>query len=601
MRRRSGLMVSAVSTVCAITTCGALAAGSGPASAASGASAVSGASGSSAAPDERAMPASGASPVWGVAEQVPGIAALDDNGSAILSAVSCAAKGACSAGGFYLDKVTTYDEAFVVGESGGVWGSAQDMPTVTTLNTGHDAQVMTISCLAAGNCGAAGYYSDASGLQTFVVGEAGGTWDGATQLPGTGGSYAQPISESCPAFARCTVGGFYADASGDEQPFVDDQRPDHTWPAVLPVPGNPNAGMASRVWSLSCKSVGNCSAGGYYTDASGKRQAFVADEKNGTWHSAKEVAAKLNKGGDAEIDQVSCGSPGNCAAVGDYAPKSGQQQPFVINEKNGAWGAAMTLPGMTALDSGAFGGLTDVSCASAGNCSADGYYVAKSRQQVFVVTEKNGTWGTGIEVPGFGTWNTGGDGMSGPVSCVSPGTCAAAGDYRSSDGEFQVWVASERGGSWGKTRTVPGLLGLNAGFAEVYGLSCATAGSCGIVGYYTDAAKHEQPFVASGAIAVPTSVTEALSASTVTYGHEQSAKVSVTVTAKHGPGIPAGSVAVTAGSVTVCVITLKAGTGSCTLAPKKLKPGSYALVAKYRGQPEFDGSASAKKTLKVVK
>ena len=51
----------------------------------------------------------------------------------------------------------------------------------------------------------------------------------------------------------------------------------------------------------------------------------------------------------------------------------------------------------------------------------------------------------------------------------------------------------------------------------------------------------------------------------------------------------------------VCVITLKAGTGSCTLAPKKLKPGSYALVARYRGQPEYNASASAKKTLKVVK
>jgi hypothetical protein len=188
------------------------------------------------------------------------------------------------------------------------------------------------------------------------------------------------------------------------------------------------------------------------------------------------------------------------------------------------------------------------------------------------------------------------------VSCVSPGTCAATGEYRTSTKDFEVWVASERAGSWGKTRTVPGLIGLNAhGFADVYGLSCATAGSCGIVGYYTDAAGAEQPFVASGAIAVGTTITEKLSASKVTYGHEQSAKVTATVAAKHGPGRPGGTVAVTAGSVTVCVITLKAGTGSCTLAPKKLKPGSYALVARYRGQPEYNGSASAKKSLKVVK
>jgi hypothetical protein len=585
------MAIVAGSAVSVAVTCCALAAGAGPAGAA--ATAAGG----------RAIPASGASPVWGAAEQVPGIAALDDNGSAILSAVSCAAKGACSAGGFYLDGITTYDEAFVVGEAGGVWGSAQDVPTVPMLNTGHDAQVMTVSCRAAGNCGAAGYYRDASGLQTFVVGEAGGTWDGATQLPGTGGIYAQPLSEACPAFARCTIGGFFADAHDNNQPFVDDQRPDHTWPAVLPVPGNPNAGMSAKVESLSCKSVGNCSAGGYYTDASGRRQAFVVNEKNGTWHSAKEVAAKLNKGGDADIDQVSCGSPGNCAAVGDYAPKPGQQQPFAVSEKNGTWGAAAALPGVAKLNTGAFGGLTSVSCASAGNCSAAGYYVLKNNdQQVFVVTEKNWTWGTAIEVPGFGAWNTGGDGVPAAVSCVSPGTCAVTGEYRTSTKDFEVWVASERAGGWGKTRTVPGLIVLNAhGFADVYGLSCATAGSCGIVGYYTDAAGREQPFVASGAIAVGTTTTEKLAVSKVTYGHEQSARVSVTVTAKHGPGIPGGAVTVTAGSVTVCVITLKAGTGSCTLAPKRLKPGRYALVARYRGQPEYSGSAAAKKILKVVK
>ena len=33
---------------------------------------------------------------------------------------------------------------------------------------------------------------------------------------------------------------------------------------------------------MSCASAGNCSAGGYYTDSSGHRQAFVVSEVNGT-------------------------------------------------------------------------------------------------------------------------------------------------------------------------------------------------------------------------------------------------------------------------------------------------------------------------------
>ena len=49
------------------------------------------------------QPHSGASYEWGVATQAPGIAALDHNGTAQLSTVSCAVNGGCSAGGTYTD------------------------------------------------------------------------------------------------------------------------------------------------------------------------------------------------------------------------------------------------------------------------------------------------------------------------------------------------------------------------------------------------------------------------------------------------------------------------------------------------------------------
>ena len=38
-----------------------------------------------------------------------------------------------------------------------------------------------------------------------------------------------------------------------------------------------NKGGNDGVDAVSCASAGNCSAGGYYTDASGHTQAFVAD------------------------------------------------------------------------------------------------------------------------------------------------------------------------------------------------------------------------------------------------------------------------------------------------------------------------------------
>jgi hypothetical protein len=49
------------------------------------------------------------------------------------------------------------------------------------------------------------------------------------------------------------------------------------------------------------------------------------------------------------------------------------------------------------------------------------------------------------------------------------------------------------------------------------------------------------------------------------------------------------------------VITLSSGKGSCTLSAKRLKVGTYRLVATYGGSTNFKGSTSAKETLTVVK
>ena len=48
-------------------------------------------------------PGEGGRPGRGRAEAVPGLAALNTNGDATVSSVSCAAPGECSAGGVYMD------------------------------------------------------------------------------------------------------------------------------------------------------------------------------------------------------------------------------------------------------------------------------------------------------------------------------------------------------------------------------------------------------------------------------------------------------------------------------------------------------------------
>jgi hypothetical protein len=109
---------------------------------------------------------------WGTAEEVPGSAALNTGEYAYISSLSCATAGNCSAGGYYGDS-SGHSQGFVVSETDGVWGTAEKVPGLAALNTGEYAQITSLSCGAAGNCSAGGYYSAPSypDLQAFVVGK----------------------------------------------------------------------------------------------------------------------------------------------------------------------------------------------------------------------------------------------------------------------------------------------------------------------------------------------------------------------------------------------------------------------------------------------
>ncbi len=133
-------------------------------------------------------------------------------------------------------------------------------------------------------------------------------------------------------------------------------------------------------------------------------QAFVISQTNGVWGHAKEVpgSAALNQGWNAEVSSVSCVSAGNCAAGGRYQDRSTRRHVFVVTQTNGVWGHAKEVPGSAALNQGKFADveINSVSCTSAGNCSAGGFYTdRRARLQAFVVNQTHGTWGNAEQVP----------------------------------------------------------------------------------------------------------------------------------------------------------------------------------------------------------
>jgi hypothetical protein len=120
---------------------------------------------------------------WGTAREIPGTAALNTKGDAVLFGVSCGAAGSCSAGGFYRDSGGFH--AFVVSQRHGTWGTAHPVPGLAALDTRDNSELAAVSCAAAGSCSAGGDYSPGAGhLQAFVVSQRHGTWGTARPVHG---------------------------------------------------------------------------------------------------------------------------------------------------------------------------------------------------------------------------------------------------------------------------------------------------------------------------------------------------------------------------------------------------------------------------------
>lgn len=403
---------------------------------------------------------------------------------------------------------------------------------------------------------------------------------------------------SCPPKAAddCVNVGDYVDASGKTQ--------------ALGGPANVatlNAGGNAALTSVSCPSADNCAVGGYYTDANGHQQAFVATEKKGAWQNAREVAGSLNSGGHAQVNAVSCGSAGNCVAVGQYFRYVNQvtgTEAFAVTEKNGSWSSAQEVPGTGRLNVEGLAVATAVSCAPASgplSCALGGHYYDKhGHQQDFADVLKKGAWqqataiGTGHNVGGYAQLST--------VSCPAAGDCAAGGSYLSAPGsgqQYQAFLVTLEGYTWRPVEEVAG--SLNTGMtAQVNAVSCSSVSFCAAGGTYSDAlVDGTLPFTDDGAVTQSTKTSLGLSAGTVKYGHEQAEHLTVSVTpADAGPAT--GTVTVAAGKTVLCTLKLSSGHASCTLAARKLKAGRYHVTAAYAGAPYFAKSASAAKPLKVT-
>ncbi len=220
--------------------------------------------------------------VWGNAIEVPGLEALNTTGDADVLAVGCASPGNCTAGGYYSNGADNNgQQGFVVSEQNGTWGQATDVPGLAALNSNGGAFISSVSCASAGNCTVGGDY-DYDYNWGFVAVEKNGVWGRAMNAPGLNaldtGRYADVNSVSCPTANTCAAAGDYEDISGSSfhpEGFAVSER-NGQWSPAIREPGPHTVRQEfANAYAVSCAAPGNCTEGGYYSDGHDHRQGFV--------------------------------------------------------------------------------------------------------------------------------------------------------------------------------------------------------------------------------------------------------------------------------------------------------------------------------------
>jgi hypothetical protein len=140
-----------------------------------------------------------------------------------------------------------------------------------------------------------------------------------------------------------------------------------------PLPAGARSGPRLTGGSLSCPSPGDCSYVDGYYDSAEHSEGLLLTQSQGAWAPALQATLPLNAGTEPEVilRSVSCATPGNCTAVGEYTDSEGHVQGLLLTATPTTAGLSVSGP-----PGGAFAGSaispSSISAALAGGSSPSG-------------------------------------------------------------------------------------------------------------------------------------------------------------------------------------------------------------------------------------
>jgi hypothetical protein len=382
--------------------------------------------------------------------------------SGTFSAVSCTSSSACTAVGY---SATANGAPVTLAER---WNGTAWATQPTPSPGGSTASYLTgVSCASASACTAVGYYYNSTGaVVTLAERWNGRTWAiQTTPSPGgSDGSYLYAVS--CPSASACTAVGYYFNTI-DTVVTLAERWNGTTWTTQSTTNPGGTAGV-NYLYAVSCPSASACTAVGYY-DSSLPAEVTLAERWNGTaWATQSTTSPGGTQG--SYLYAVSCPSASACTAVGYY--NNSNFFPETLAERwNGTAWATQPTPNPSDTSSRY---LYGVSCPSASDCTAAGYYTNSTDAVVTLAERWNGTAWTIQSTP-----NPSGAEISNlyAVSCTSDSACTGAGSYGTGATLAEGW----NGTAWAAQST-PNPSGAEDSYLTA--VSCSSATSCTAVGYH---------------------------------------------------------------------------------------------------------------------
>jgi hypothetical protein len=428
------------------------------------------------------------------AAQAP-LPANADHTFAQVNSVACPAVSACTAVGSYTGSAGY--QGLLLTKSGSSWKAVQ-APLPAGAAADPYAILGSVACGSVSVCVVAGRYFDAAGnLQGLLLTGSGSSWT-AIQAPLPPGAATNPDVQlsglACaPASSECAAVGSYVDASTGQQGLLITGS-GTSWTTVkAPVPAGADGFPRVDVKAVTCPAASECVAVGSYLDSDTSIQSLVLTGVGSSW---SVIEAPLPSGastvGDTGLATVACSSVSACGAFGTYPEGHGG---WLLTGAGTSWTATdAPLPPNGELTNS----LNAAYCHSASPCTVVGSYDGTNGLDGEALTGSRSSWAaTETALPG----NAAVDPQTSlnSVSCVSTGTCLAAGTYTTASGKGQGVLISGASSSWLAIESpLPRGVGPSSNSSLSDGACARKASSCVAVGYYTDQNGNDQGLLLAG-------------------------------------------------------------------------------------------------------